>query len=320
MRFNRQIFVFAAAAVLACPLARAQTPPAPAAAPQTPPAPATEAQTPPAPAAQAAAPIDPVVGKVNAEEIHLSDIAAAAQFLPQQYRNMPQNVLYPMLLNQAIDREAIVLQARKEGLDHDPAVQRQMDRARDQVLEDALMRQLVGPLVTEDAVRARYDRDLANKPGEEEVHARHILVATEAEANKIIAELKKGGDFAAIAKARSTDPGAAQGGDLGFFKKGDMLPEFAAAAFAMKPGQISDKPVKTQYGWHVIKVEERRSAPPPTYAQAHDELRQQIIQESVRKVVADARTGLKVEKFNADGTPIRATDAAVPPPAAPKKP
>ena len=96
------------------------------------------------------------------------------------------------------------------------------------------------------------------------MHARHILVASEDEAKKIIEELNKGGDFAALAKAHSTDSGAAQGGDLGFFKKGDMVPEFAAAAFALKAGEITTTPVHTQYGWHIIKVEEHRQAPPPT--------------------------------------------------------
>ena len=138
----------------------------------------------------------------------------------------------------------------------------------------ALCSREIGPLVTDEAVRARYERDLAGKPGEPEVHARHILVATEADADAIIAELKKGGDFAAIAKARSTDPGAAQGGDLGWFKQGDMLPEFSAVAFALQPGQITDNPVHTRYGWHVIKVEERRAAPPPSFEQARDELAQ----------------------------------------------
>ena len=94
-----------------------------------------------------------------------------------------------------------------------------------------------------------------------------------------------------------------------------MLPEFSEAAFTLKPGQITDKPVKTRYGWHIIKVEERRTAPPPTYAEVHDELRQQLIQEDVQKVLADARVGLKVEKFNPDGSAIRATDTAQPPPA-----
>ncbi len=297
MRFDCRIFILAVAALASAPAA----PPAP-------------------PAAQAPAP-DPVVARVGSEEIHLSDLSVAAQGLPAQYHNMSSQALYPLLLDQAIDRNALVAYARSKGIDKDPGVQRGMQIAANQVLADELMRREVSPLLTEAAIRARYDQNVANKPGEEEVHARHILVSSEADANKIIAELKKGADFAAIAKARSTDPGAKDGGDLGFFKKADMLPEFAEVAFALKPGQISDKPVKTQYGWHVIKVEERRAAPPPTYAEVHDELRQQLIQEDVQKVLADARSGLKVEKFNPDGSEIRATDTAQPPPApAPKKP
>jgi peptidyl-prolyl cis-trans isomerase C len=298
MRFDCRIFIIAAVALSAAP-ALAQT------APATPPA---------APAAQAPA-ADPVVARVGPEDIHLSDISAAAQGLPAQYHNMSSQALYPLLLDQAIDRNALVAYARSKGIDKDTAVQHAMQIAANQVLADELMRREVAPQLTEAAIRARYDQTVANKPGEEEVHARHILVANEVDAVKIIAELKKGADFAAIAKSRSTDPGAKDGGDLGFFKKGDMLPEFAEAAFALKPGQISDKPVKTQYGWHVIKLEERRAAPPPTYAEVHDELRQQLIQEDVQKVLVDARSGLKVEKFNADGSAIRATDTAQPPPA-----
>jgi peptidyl-prolyl cis-trans isomerase C len=298
MRFDCRIFMAVAAALAITP-AYAQTAPA----------------SPPAASVQQTPPPDPVVARVGNDEIHLSDISAAAEGLPAQYHNMSSQALYPLLLDQAVDRNVLVAYARAKGLDKDPAVQRQMQIAAGQVLADELVRREVGPQLTENAIRARYDRDVTNKPGEEEVHARHILVASEAEANKIIAELKKGADFATLAKAHSTDPGAAQGGDLGFFKKGDMLPEFAEVAFALKPGQISDKPVKTQYGWHIIKVEERRAAPPPTYAEVHDELRQQLIQEDVQKVLADARSGLKVEKFNPDGSPIRATDSAQPPPA-----
>jgi peptidyl-prolyl cis-trans isomerase C len=229
---------------------------------------------------------------------------------------MPAAVLYPLLLNQVIDRKAVFAMAQSEGLEQQPEVQRELARAREQTLQNALISREVGPLVTEAAVRARYDRDIASKQGEEEVHARHILVSTEDEAKKVIADLKAGGDFAAIAKARSKDPqAAAQGGDLGFFKKSDMLPEFADAAFALKPGQTSETPVKTSYGWHVIKVEERRVAPPQPYEEAHDELRQQMIQEAVKTVVAKAVAAVKVERMNLDGTPIRPTDAAEPPPA-----
>ena len=263
---------------------------------------------------------DPVVAKVDGQEIHLSEITDAALALPDQYRNMPKEQLFPLLVDQAVDKRALLVMAKKQGIDKDPVVQRQMVLAGEQVQQNAVMSKSISPLVTEDALHARYDADIAGKTGEEEVHARHILVANEADANKIIAELKKGADFATLAKSRSTDPGASQGGDLGYFKKGDMLPEFANAAFALKPGQFSDKPVKTQYGWHVIKVEDRRAAPPPTFDQVHDELRQKVIDGAVQKTLLDARNLVKVERFNSDGSPIRATDSAEPPPAPPAAP
>ena len=132
-----------------------------------------------------------------------------------------------------------------------------------------MLNKVVRPQVTDEAVKARYDQDYAGKPGETEVHARHILVADEATAKKIIADLKKGGDFAALSKQYSKDPGAAQqGGDLGFFKKTDMVPEFADAAFALKDNDVTPVPVKTQFGWHVIQTLEHRTAQPPAFEQA----------------------------------------------------
>jgi peptidyl-prolyl cis-trans isomerase C len=285
-------------------------------------APAPSAPTPAPAAAPAAAPADPVVAKVNDFVIHQSDVRAAAATLPENARGMPAQVLMPMLLDQVIDGQALLIAARKAGLDKDPVVSRQMTEASDRALQSALIGREVGPTLSEAAIRARYDRDIAGKPGEEEVHARHILVADEAEAKKIIAELKKGGDFAALAKKYSKDPGGAQGGDLGFFRKEEMVPEFANAAFAMKPGEISAVPVHTQFGWHVIKLEERRTAPPPSFEQSHDQLRQKMIQEGVQAVIAKARAEVKVERFNMDGSVPKATDTAVPPatpaPAAPK--
>jgi peptidyl-prolyl cis-trans isomerase C len=262
------------------------------------------------------APGDPVVAKVDGNPIHLSDLQDAAQSLPQNVRGMPQQTLYPMLLDQLIDGRALVSEAHKSGLDKDTAVQRQVAAAEDRALQTAMLSKTVGPSVTDDAVHARYDQDLAGKPGEEEVHAKHILVDNEAEAKKIVAELKGGADFAALAKQYSKDPsGAQQGGDLGFFKKDEMVPEFAAAAFALQPGQVSQAPVHSQFGWHVIVVVERRRSEPPSFDQARDELRQKMIQEGVQKVVAKARASVAVEKFNLDGTPARATDQAQPPPA-----
>lgn len=268
----------------------------------------------PAPATSAPSAADPVIARINNTEIRASDLAEAAQSLPAEMRGMPPAMLYPMLLDQLVDRAAIIDLARRRGLDREPTVARQMARAQDQALQTALISRDVGPLVGETELRARYDREIAGKPGEEEVHARHILLPNEADAKTVIAELKKGGDFATIAKARSTDK-ASGDGDLGFFKKADMVPEFAAAAFALKPGQITDAPVKSQFGWHVIRLEARRTAPPQPFEEAYEALRIKTIQEGVEKILQEARTGLTIEKFNIDGTPRRATDDAQPPPA-----
>ena len=288
--------------------ARAQTP-----ATQTPAATPAPGATPGA--APAAAP-DPVVAKVNGQPIHLSELQAAVQELPVNARSLSPDTLYPMLLEQLIDGKALVIEARKAGLQDTPAVQHQIAAATDRVLQSAMLSQIIGPSITEEALRARYDKDIASKPGEDEVHARHILVDNEALAKQIIVDLKKGGDFAALAKQYSKDPGSDHTGDLGFFHKDEMVPEFAAAAFAMKPGEISDTPVHTQFGWHVIQVLERRHAEPPPFDQARDELRQKMIQEGIQKALAEARTQVTVEKFNLDGTTPRATDTAMPPPAA----
>ncbi|HTR17042.1 MAG TPA: peptidylprolyl isomerase [Acetobacteraceae bacterium] len=259
-----------------------------------------------------AKPADPVVATVNGEKIHFSELQAAAQGMPPELRSMPPQLVYPMLLDQVIDRKAVVIEARKAGLDKNPDVQQQMRRAEDNVLENAVLQRDVGPQITEEALHARFDKDYAGKPGETEVHARHILLDSEDQAKQVIAELNKGAKFEDLAKKESKDPAAQNGGDLGFFKKGDMLPEFADAAFALKPGQVSQTPVHTRYGWHVIQVVETRVAPPQTYDQVHDELRQKVIQENVRRVLADARAKVKVERFNPDGSKPKATDTAQP--------
>jgi peptidyl-prolyl cis-trans isomerase C len=260
---------------------------------------------------------DPVLATVNGQPIHLSDVKEATGSLPPQARGMPPQQLYPMLLEQLIDARALLIQAQRTGLDKDPDVQRAMQAAQDRALASALLNKVVRPQVTDEAVKARYDQEVAGKIGETEVHARHILVADEATAKKIITELKKGGDFAALSKQYSKDPGAAQqGGDLGYFKKTDMVPEFSAVAFTLKDGEVSPTPVKTQFGWHVIQVIEHRTAQPPSFEQEKEELRQQIVQAAVQTEIKQVRGAVKVEKFNPDGSPVKATDTAEPPPAA----
>ena len=303
----RRLSLFATTATLllsTAGLAAAQLPTPPKA-----PTPPAAARTAPAPApaqvpGQAAA-ADPVVARVGTDEIHASELSDAAKALPEELRSMPPTALYPMLLDQLVDRHVVVIAAKKEGLDRDPAVQRMVARATDSALQNALLTREIAPGLTDEAIKARYDRDVAGKAGEQEAHARHILVTDEDAAKAVIVELKGGADFAELAKKNSTDPaGSTNGGDLGFFKRGDMLPEFAEAAFGLQPGQVTETPIKTRFGWHVIRLEELRTAPPPALDQVRDEIRQQLIQEGVSRVLAAAKQGIPVQKFNLDGTPL----------------
>jgi peptidyl-prolyl cis-trans isomerase C len=139
------------------------------------------------------------------------------------------------------------------------------------------------------------------------VHARHILVPTEAEAKSVIAELEKGADFAALAKKYSKDPGAESGGDLGYFGHDDMVKEFADAAFALSPGQYTKTPVKTEFGWHVIKVEDRRAGKPPSFEEAREQLSREIAHGIIDGKLHDLRNAAKIEEFGLDGKPLPAS-------------
>jgi peptidyl-prolyl cis-trans isomerase C len=268
------------------------TPPAGAAAPGT----AVAAATP--------APQDPVVATVNGQDIHLSELSEMTRNLPQQLQGMSPDQLYPILLDQLVDQKAMAIAARKDGLMNDPSVQKRIEVGTEQVLQAALITKTVGPEISEDAIKAVYEKDYANKPGVEEIHARHILVATEAQAQDIIKQLDNGADFAKLAQKYSKDPGSVNGGDLGWFKKTDMVPEFANAAFAMKDGQITQTPVHSQFGWHVIQVLGHRDDPTPTLASVHDKIRSQLIQQGVHNLLQQVRSQVTIKEFAPDGSPL----------------
>jgi len=249
-----------------------------------------------------------VVATVNGEPIRMSDVATAAQGLPPQIQQqMAPDKLYPLLVEQLVSGKAVQIQARKQGLDRDPAVARQMQAAADQVLQGVALRKAVLPKVDEEAIKAAYDKEYAGKPGEPEVHARHILVDSEAKAKDVIAQLDKGAKFDELAKkvGDPKDPSTQQGGDLGFFKKGDMLAEFSAVAFTLKPNEYTKTPVHTRYGWHVIQVLETRTSSPPTYDQVHDDIKQKLLQADAKAFIAEAKAAVKVQLYNADGTPVK---------------
>jgi peptidyl-prolyl cis-trans isomerase C len=143
--------------------------------------------------------------------------------------------------------------------------------------------------------------------GEQEVHARHILVETEDEAKAVAEELKKGADFAELAKKKSKDPGASDGGDLGFFTKDQMVPEFSTVAFALEPGKISD-PVKSQFGWHIIKVEEKRNRKAPEFDQVKSQIETYVTRKAQADYVAKLRESAKVERMDQAANPAAKAD------------
>ena len=287
------------------------------------PAPAAElAQATPgqsaAPAAPTGKPANPVVATVNGAQIHLADVVEAQQDLPQQYQQYPIQVVYPALLERLIDGKLLTVAGKKAGLAKDPEVKQRMAEIEDQVIQSVYLERAVKAKLTDAVLKKEYDAYLKANPAEPEVHARHIVVKTEDEAKDIIKQLKAGADFATLAKAKSAGPSAAKGGDLGFIKKGDVVPAFADAAFALKPGQYTQTPVKTDFGWHVIKVDEVRMSTPPTFDEVKGELERTASQEMVASVMADLRKGAKIARFKPDGTPLPEGDQA--PAGAPAKP
>ena len=282
MRLSRS--AAALAAVLAAPAALAQTQ-----------APAT------APTAH-----DPVVAIVGPYKIHMSDLQADLQSVPAQAQQLPPDQLYQMLLSQEVDRKAVLAAALKEGLEKTPSVAQQMQAAANIKLENAYVQQKVMRQVTDAAVQAEYNKDYANKPGPEQVEARQILVATEAKAQDIIDQLNKGADFAKLAQKYSIDPGAKNGGELGWFSKDEMVPAFSDAAFALAPGKYTTKPVQTQFGWHVILCEAKRTAPTPKLADVQAQIKQQLGEAAVQSTLDAARNKVAIKLFNPDGTPIAA--------------
>lgn len=245
---------------------------------------------------------DPVVATVNGTAIHRSDVEAAREQLPSQYQTFPLEVVFPALVERLIDGKLLVAEGRKDGLAGDPEVKQRMARLEDQVIQNVYLSRAVKERLTDDMLKKRYGEYLKANPAEPEVHARHILVKTEDEAKDVIKELKGGADFVELAKTKSTGPSAPQGGDLGYIKRGDVVPEFAEAAFALKPGEFSQAPVKTQFGWHVIKVEDVRTSQPPSFEEAKEELTQEASRDMVTDVVNGLREHAKIERFNADGS------------------
>jgi len=255
---------------------------------------------------------DPVIARANGVDIRQSDLAFAdeeiggnvpAQMTPEQKREY--------LITYLADVIVLAQAAEQQRLGDKPEVQHQVAFERNKVLMEALLRNAGKAALTDDAMHKVYDEAVKKMTNEEEVHARHILVASEDEAKAIEAQLKGGADFAAIAKEKSKDPGAANGGDLGYFTKDQMVPEFAEAAFKLDKGQISD-PVHTQFGWHIIKVEDKRIKPTPTFDQVKGQIENFVTHRAQAELVDNLRKSAKIERLDQPAAPNPMLNPAAP--------
>ena len=265
---------------------------------QAPAQPETPAQAPTeAPAATTETKPDPnqVVAKVNGTDITRQEVIDSAVDLPEQIRSQI-DLVFPQLLNRYIGLKLLGDKGRAEDLANDPEVKKLMSDYETQAIRQVYVTRYLKQQVTEDAIKARYEKKLKDNPPPEEVRAAHILVKTEDEAKALIEQLKGGADFAQLAKEKSEDKGSgANGGELGWFSKDVMVKEFADAAFAMKPNEISQTPVKSQFGFHVIKLEERRTQPAPTLDSQREQIRAELSEETVQALVQTLRKEAKVE-------------------------
>ncbi|MGD1880110.1 MAG: peptidylprolyl isomerase [Kiloniellaceae bacterium] len=235
-----------------------------------------------------------VVAVVNGKEINESDLVAFIQQLPPQLQSQVQ-MLMPQILDQLVNNALSSDAGRSAGLATDEEVQSRVSKIEDLIIGQTYLQRAIDKRVTDEKLEAAYQAFIAENPPQRELKARHILVETEDEAKGLIAELDGGADFAELAKAHSTGPSGASGGELPPFKEGEMVPAFSDAAFAMEVGSYSKEPVKTQFGYHVIKLEGSSMAEPPAKEAVEGQLRDKLSQEAVEEIYAELRDGAEID-------------------------
>ena len=270
---------------------------------------AARAQQPavPAPAAPVVAP-ETVVATVNGAPITQGDLAIASDDPALSLPGVDDAQKKTLLVDYMIDLKVGAQAADAAKVAEAPDFQRKLAYFRDKLLLDEYLEREARKAVTPEAAKALYEQTVKAMKPDEEVHARHILVDNEDDAKKIAARIKGGEDFARVAGEASKDPGSkAEGGDLGWFTKERMVAPFAEAAFKLNAGQVSD-PIKTQFGWHVIKVEEKRVKPVPTFAEMKEQVDQYLTRKSQQDLILKLRESAKIERTDA-GTPAAAPKA-----------
>ena len=237
-----------------------------------------------------------LVAKLNGEDIYLDEVLRLVEKLPEEVRQQPLEAYFDRLVDDIVDSRLAATAGNDAGLTNDERVIEQMSIAAQRVLAEAWINSELRKSITDEAVQQAYDIFVADEQSRHEVRARHILVKDKAEAEAIISELQGGADFAELAKKRSTGPSGPNGGDLGYFPRGAMVPAFESAAFALEAGSFTQTPVQTQFGWHIILVEEKRIAEAPTIEELAPQLRQNLISQNLGRLLDSLRSNARIER------------------------
>ena len=243
-----------------------------------------------------------LVAEVEGRPIALGNVGDALLAVPPALRQAS----YGIVLRQLIRQQALVVRAQQQGVDEDPAIRRKAREASDTAIADGYLTREITKTITEAKLLDRYNRDIAGKPGADEVRARIILIGTEKAAADLITEIRGGADFATVARRASMDTTAPAGGELGFATREQMNAEVGAVAFSLPPGQMAAYPVRSANMWFVVKTEERRVQPSPTFAAIRESMVQTLLREGVAAVSEAAMKGLTIRRYSLDG---KETDA-----------
>ena len=236
-----------------------------------------------------------VVAKVGDVSITNAQLDQALADMGQQFQNFPESERRARALDSLIDIKLLAAKAEADGMTDEAELKSRLSLLQDRVKHNYYFQKKIQPAVTDADLKKRFDEEMKKIPRQSEVKARHILVKTEEEARAIIKELEGGADFIELAKTKSTGPSGPKGGDLGFFGKGRMVPEFEQAAFALEKGGITKEPVKTQFGYHIIKVDDVRDQPLPKFADTRNQLQQVMMAEAYAEAIKAARDSMGVE-------------------------
>lgn len=251
-------------------------------------------------------PKDIIVAKVAEKTLSLDDIQRAFQTLPPRLQQRGLGQVFPELLAVMTQQMAITHLAEQAGIDQTEQAQAMLEEARARVLHDVFLSKTAEERIPESELRADYDGYVAQNPPTEQVRASHILVAQQEKAREIIAMIEAGRDFADLAKEFSIGPTGKNGGDLGFFGRGQMAPPFEAAAFGLEANQFTADPVQTQFGWHVIYVTDKRSSITPSFEELRPVLLRQRINLVAEQVAQELAATVKIERFDVNGSPLPA--------------